>query len=517
MSTNKSIFKSASVIGSATLFSRILGFIRDIVIAKLFGTGVRAEAFVVAFRIPNMLRELIGEGATNAAFVPVFSEYLAKKDRKEFWQLADIMFKVLFVGLSLLTVLGMIFSPWIVRLIAPGFANDPYKLLLTIRLNRIMFGYLVLIGLTAYSMGILHSFKSFLIPAIGPSLLNIALIASAVVASTKLKEPVFGLAVGVLIGGFLQLAIQLPPLLKRGFRLRADMQFFHPGAKRIARLLAPRMLGSAVYQLNIFIDTVCASLVFIVGTGAVAAIYYANRIIQFPLAIFGIAISSAALPTMSDCVARHDFEQLKSTITFSLKSIFLVMVPAAVGLAVLSKPIIHVLFRRGQFDLYSAQITSFALLFYSLGLVFYGSVKIMLASFYSLQDTLTPVKIAGASLLVNAILNIILMFPLKVGGIALASSFSSMVNFFALFFILRKRIGPINEKELCVHLWRVVLAGIIMGLGISLARKYLFLKQPEFIRLSAEIAIGIFIFTASCFVLKIREIGRLFKWLLKIK
>ncbi|PIW68698.1 MAG: murein biosynthesis integral membrane protein MurJ, partial [Candidatus Omnitrophica bacterium CG12_big_fil_rev_8_21_14_0_65_42_8] len=288
----KHIIKSAGIIGFATVISRVLGFMRDIIIAKFFGTAKYAEAFVVAFRIPNMLRDLIGEGAANAAFVPVLSEYAVKK-KEEFWELANVILNLLLITLSAITIAGVLASPLIVRLIAPGFLDDPEKFAITVRLTRLMSPYILLIGLTAYMMGVLNSLKHFSMPAFGPCLLNIAIIICAIIWG----ESVMGLASGVLIGGVLQLAVQMPVLYKKGFKFSFTRKLNHPAANKIGILLLPRMLGSCVYQVNLFINTILASLSGIVGSGGVAALYYANRIFQFPLAIFGIAIAQAILPT----------------------------------------------------------------------------------------------------------------------------------------------------------------------------------------------------------------------------
>ncbi|MCM8762920.1 MAG: murein biosynthesis integral membrane protein MurJ [Candidatus Omnitrophica bacterium] len=320
MSTHKAIAKSTLIISFATVLSRISGFIRDMLIANFFGTGMAAEAFVVAFRIPNVLRELVGEGAANAAFVPVFSEYLYRKEKEEFWRAVGIMLLVVFLVLGIFCVGGILFSGAIVRLIAPGFRRYPQKLFLTVRLTRITFSYILLVGLTAYQMGVLHTFKSFLTPALGPCMLNIGMILSLLLAVNFMSEPIVGLAIGVLMGGIMQLAIQLPSMYRLGFRLSSvslKLNFRHPAVKKIGKLLTPRLLGSAVYQLNIFFDTMLASLSNIVGLGGVAVIYYANRLVQLPLAVFGFAISSAALPTMSQQVAGEDIAGLKKTLNFS--------------------------------------------------------------------------------------------------------------------------------------------------------------------------------------------------------
>jgi putative peptidoglycan lipid II flippase len=459
----------------------------------------------------------VGEGAVNSAVVPVFSEYLVKKDKEDFLILANIVFYLSLSFLSIIVTLGILLSPLIVRLIAPGFLENHSTFVLTVNLTRIMFPYLILIGLTAYGMCILFSYKSFFAPSFSPALLNISLIVSAFFASYIFKEPVYGLAIGVLVGGVLQLVFQVPYLYKNGFSFVKITTLIHPGAKTILRLLMPRVFGTAIYQLNIFVDTICASLSFIVGQGAIAAIYYANRIIQFPLAVFGLAIASAALPTMSRLVAEENIEDLKNTVSFSLRSIFLIMFPCTVIILVLSQPIIRVFFQRGQFSAYSTTITSSALLFYSLGLFAFAGVKILATCFYSLKDTRTPVKVAGFCLIINAALNVVLMFPMQVAGLALASSISALTNFSILSYILDKRIGRFTEKELLPYLLRVGLISCGMGLVMSLLWNRLFLDFNIIFRLTVTIIIGATIFILGCFVFKVDQIKTLFAWALKKK
>ena len=516
MSTNKSIAKSASIISLGTILSRILGFARDVTIACLFGTSYAAEAFFVAFRIPNLLRNLLGEGAINSAIVPVFSEYLVEKDKEEFFRLVNVTMYLFILALGLLTVCGIIFSPVIVKLIAPGFAKDALKLDLTIRLTRLMFPYLILIGLTAYSVGTLHTFKSFTSGAISPAVLNIVLIISTIIGSIKLQEPVLGLAIGVVIGGILQLIIQIPPLFKKGFRFKKVFNFSHPGLKEIGRLLLPRVFGSAVYQVNIFVDSICASFASIVGSGAIAAVYYSNRIIQFPLAIFGIALASAVLPSMSNSVIKGNSEELKSILSFSLRKIFLSMIPASFGLIVLSKPIIKILFQRGQFDSYSTAITSYTLLFYAVGLFALGAMKILISCFHSLKDTKTPVKVAGICLIINIVLNLILMFPLKVGGLALASSISAIANFVLLFYILRKRIGDFVGKGFVIYISQICLVSLVMSIAVFLIWNYSSVFN-EILKLAVTICCGFACFVLGCMLLKIKEADVLTQWILRRK
>ena len=503
MSTNKSIVKSAGIIGGATTLSRVLGFIRDIVIARFFGTSMYAQAFVVAFRIPNLLRDLIGEGATNAAIVPVFTEELTKNGKKEFLKLSQVIFNIMFFTLLALTAAGIFFSPLIVRIIAPGFLADPEKFKLTVTLTRFIFPFLIFAGLWAYAMGVLNSLGHFTAPALGPCVLNVMIIMCA----GWFGENIFGLAAGVLAGGALQLFIQFPALLKRGWRFTITREFKHPGAKRIGILLIPRALGACVYQINVFVSTILASLSGIVGEGAVAALYYANRIWQLPLAIFGIALAQAALPTMSRYVALNDMGKLKHTLLFSMRGLFFILVPASIGLIVLGEPITKALFERGAFTSYSTHITSSALFFYSIGLVACGGIKILVNVFYALKDTMTPVKVASMSLALNIILNLLLMGPLKVGGLALATSLAAIFNCFLLYRFLRKKIGPLGISRILDSLLRILLAGLLMGLVCHFA--------VYRINVIVAVIIGIGVYFLTCFALGAREMKELLSWILK--
>ncbi|VAW16555.1 Proposed peptidoglycan lipid II flippase MurJ, partial [hydrothermal vent metagenome] len=372
-----------------TMSSRVLGFFRDVILANMLGTGFKADAFFVAFKIPNLFRDFVGEGASNAAVVPVLVEYKENQSKEELFKLINIVFTWAMIILSALTLLGILMSSFIVRALAPGFIVDPQKLLFTVHLTKIMFPYLVLIGLTAYSMGILYTFRSFVIPAFSPCLLNISMIISAFIASRWMQEPVFGLAIGVLIGGVLQLIFQFHGLKKIGYQYQRPKSLNHSQARKIGRLVVPRMFGSGVYQLTVLMDTFCASLAFIVGAGGISAIYYANRIIQLPMGIFSVALASAVLPSLSGLANRKDTVAIKKMIVFSLENIFFVMCPITIMLFLLSEPIIRVLFERGSFGAYSTDITSFAVSFYALGLFSFGGIKILVSAFHAMQDTKT--------------------------------------------------------------------------------------------------------------------------------
>ncbi len=458
-SQNHAVARSAGVISLATLASRILGFIRDIVIARLFGIYVYAQAFVIAFRIPNLFRDLVGEGASNAAIVPVLSEYNLKRSKEEFWELANLLLNLLVVALSVITILGIIFSPLIVRLIAPGFIASPDKLQATINLNRIIFPYILLIGLAAYAMAVLNSLKNFTVSAFAPCLLNISIIICALL----LGEGTKGLATGVLLGGILQLAVQVPILYKKGLRPKIAFCFKHPGLIQIRKLMLPRLASSSIYQLNNFVDSIFGSLAAVVGDGGVAVLYFAYRLVQFPIGIFSNALAQAILPTFSTQVLEENHENLKITLSWGLRAVLFVMLPVTALFMVLAKPLVFTFFGGGRFDANSGFLTSNALFFYSIGLCAYGGTKILQCCFFALKDTVTPTKVAGLALVMNIILNAFLMFPLKIGGLALATSISGIVTFFLLFFILARRLGGFGERKILFSFLRIFAAATCMA------------------------------------------------------
>ncbi len=508
------LIKSTAILAAGTLTSRILGFVRDIVLANLFGTGFRAEVFFLAQRIPNLLRDMVGEGAANSAVVPILSEYQANKDSKAFWQLVNVIALWALIILSGLTLFGMIFAPMIVTIMAPGFLTDPLKFKLAVELTRIIFPYLIFIGLTAHSMAVLYTLRSFTSPAFSPCLFNVAVIVSALLSARFLSEPTYGLAVGVLIGGILQLAVQMGPMFKKGLRWE-KVSLSHPGAVQCGKLLGPRLIGSGVYQLSLVIDTLCASLSSIVGAGGIAAIYFSNRLIQLPMGVFGFSMATAALPTLSGMAARQEMEQFKRTVVFSLKNIFFVMLPMSAIFIIFSEPLVRILFQRGAFDAYSTQITSLSLTFFSLGLFSFGGSKILTTAFYALQDTRTPVKIAAGALLLNTILNFSLMWKMKIAGIALASSFASTSGFFMLIYILEKRIGDFSAELMRFFfaiLGASVAAGLVMKALSSLPEHW---GRLELIRLGLMVGIGCAVYLGVCLVLKIPQAEKVMKSLVR--
>ncbi len=516
-SENAKVAKAAGIVGAATMVSRVFGVVRDMVIAALFGASWMTDAFWVAFRIPNMLRRLLGEGSLTVSFVPVFTEYLQNKTREEALELASNAFTVLSIILAAVSVLGILLSPVIVGLIAPGFIADPDKFALTVFLNRLMFPYIFFIALVALCMGILNSFRHFTAPALSPVLLNIAMIASAFALRNFFAQPITALAVGVLAGGVLQLAMQWPALRKFGVQFKFRFNLRHPGLKQIGLLMLPAILGAGVGTINVFVGTILASLL---PGGSVTYLFYADRIMEFPLGIFAIAIGTAALPSFSKCVAAGEMDELKSSISFSLRLMLFLTIPAMAALMALNLPIISVLFQRGAFDVQAATLTGQALFCYALGLWAYAMLRVFVSAFYSLQDSKWPLKAAIITLMVNAAASLALMVPLKHNGIALAGSLSAIVNVLVLAWVLKGKIGNYLDRTFYASVLKIVLSAVIM-LGAIGGVQYLLPWNTEagfktrLIFLILAIAAGMITFFASAYLLKSPEMHALIRILKK--
>ena len=526
MKSHTEIAKATGNIAGMTIISRILGFIRDMLIASLFGTSMAADAFFVAFRIPNILRHLLAEGALSAGFVPVFTETYTREGKEQLWKLVKIVSALFFIVSLTLVILGIILAPWLVRIIAPGFIRFPDKLQLTISLTRLIFPYLLFLGLAAVGMGALNSLRHFTIPAFSPAVFNMSLIIFLIFICRQINVPIYGLALGVVFGGVGQLLIQFPPLIKRGWPFSFSFNFkeawqaikTHPKIRKIGILLAPAVFGLAIHQISLLIDTLLASFL---PAGSISYLYYGNRLMQLPLGVFGISVATAALPTLASQAAKNDLKNFKKTLNFSLSSILFITIPAIIGLIVLRFPIIRLLFARGTFGEASVQGTATTLLFYSLGLCSYAGMKVVVTSFYALQDTRTPVKIGALALLINIVLNLILMGPLKSGGIALATALSSTISFFLLVSILRKRIGPLDLKRLKESFGRILLSALIMG-GVCFLvarglRKADMGTLERIIQVGAAIISGLGVYILSSLVFRIREIDFLKRIVLKKK
>ena len=453
-----SVVKAAGLIGAATLSSRILGFVRDMVLARLFGATPAADAFFVAYRVPNLLRELFAEGSMSAAFIPVFTEYHTLKAKRDAWELASATFTTLLTIVTAVTLLGILAAPGIVWLLAPGFRESPDKLALTSLLTQVMFPYLIFISLAALAMGILNSLRAFAAPAFSPVFFNVFTIACMLFLAPWLPEPIIGVAIGIVVGGLAQFAMQLPGLKGRGMLFGWRFNPGHPGVKRIGRLMVPSLLGLSVTQINITVSTILASYF----PGGPTYLFYGMRLIQFPLGIFGVALATAILPTLSAQAARGALDELRTTIGFGLRMIFFIILPAMVGLILLRYPIVHLVFEHGTFTQADTLATATALLCYAVGLWAFAGVRIIVSAFYSLQDTRTPAVTAGIAVMANILLSLWLMTLLGAAGLALATALAAMLNGSILVGVLHRRLGRVD--------WGAILrsAGRVLGACIPM-------------------------------------------------
>jgi putative peptidoglycan lipid II flippase len=457
---SQSLLKSTARVGANTLLSRVLGFVRDIVIARAFGAGSGADAFFVAFRIPNLLRRLFAEGAFSTAFVPVLSEYKTQRSHDEVRDLAAHVAGALGGVLFLVTAAGVILAPLIVVVFAPGFLQAADKFDLTVDMVRITFPYILFISLPAFAGGIFNTYGRFGVPAFTPVLLNLSLIGAAVWLAPRMDRPVVALAWGVFVAGVVQLAFQIPFLKGLGFLVRPRLRRGHQGVARILRLIIPALLGVSVAQINMLVDTLIAS--FLV-TGSISWLYYSDRMVEFPLGVFGIALATVILPSLSRQHAAESPERFSHTLDWALRLVLVVATPAALGLAMLASPILTTLFQYGEFGRGDVRLAALSLVAYSSGLLAFIAVKILAPGFYARQDMRTPVRIAIVAMVSNIGLNLALVVPLKHAGLALATSIASYLNAALLYRGLRQRGILRPQAGWGVLFWKVGTASALMA------------------------------------------------------
>ena len=434
------LLKSTLVIGFMTTISRIFGLIRDIVIGSVFGPGLGVDVFIVSFRIPNFLRRLFAEGGFSQAFVPVLSEYKEKRNEEDVQKLIDQTSATLGLILFVISIIGVLASPILIMIFAPGFLGDTDKSSLAIDLLRITFPYIFFISLTAFAGSILNTYRNFAIPAFTPVLLNLSLIISAIWLAPFFETPIKALAWAVFIAGFIQLVFQAPFLLKIKKFPRPSLNSDRSGVKRILNLMLPILFAVSIVQINLLIDTLIAS--FLV-TGSISWLYFSDRLVEFPLGVFGIALATAVLPHLSEKHAQGSSEKFSNTLDWSMRCIFLITLPAAIGLAMLASPLLITLFRYKEFSEFDVTMTSYSLIAYAVGLPAFVLIKVLSAGFFSRQDTKTPVKIGVVAVVFNIIFNVIFVFlfsriNLAHVGLAFATSLSAYLQAFLLFRKLKK-------------------------------------------------------------------------------
>lgn len=509
---NKHIITHAGNVTFATLCSRIFGFIRDALVAFIFGASTFSDAFYAAYRIANLFRRLFGEGAFASSFIPVLAAYISKGKKQENDLVRTVMGNLLCVTVFL-TALGILIAPVLVWFLVTGFRNNPEQIALTVSLTRIMFPYFIFISLAACLMGVLQINKIFFIPAIAPVSLSLSIIAYVLVilpvfgADWSLHQTAVGLSVSVLIGGFGHLLFMIPVYMRKGYSILPKINFNHTGSRRVFTLMLPAMFGISIDQINMFISA--TFLASFLAKGSVTALYYSDRITQFPLALFGIAMSSVALPLMSRAHAAGKTGEIKEILNYSVRMVGYLVIPSMVGLIILGLPIIQLLFERGAFDSRATSLTYAALVPYSCAIIFFSLVRLFANAFYAMQDMKKPVIIASVSMIINIILAFILMRPFGIAGIGTASAVSSGINVVVLAVYLRKKIGLLGGKKICISYTLMAVAAGTMGAAVLAVSRLMHNTLPG-IRVLVSVGIGVAVYSAAAHLLHIEERKQIF-------
>jgi putative peptidoglycan lipid II flippase len=504
------------MVSGAMAMSRVTGLLREIVMARLFGAGFVYDAFLLGFRIPNLTRDLFAEGALSSAFVPIFTQTLEQKGRKEAALLSNLVGTALIIVVGLFCLIGVVFTPAWVNLLASGFHQVPGKFELAVKLTRIMFPFLLLVALAAQAMGVLNACNRFAVPALASTFFNIGSVTFGLILGYLLGphlgiDAITGMAIGVVLGGALQLLWQLPSLRAEGFRFRTAIDWGHPLLRKIFRLMGPAILGNAAVQINVLVITNFASR--IPGNGPVSWLGYSFRFMQLPLGLFGVAIASATLPSISRSAGIGDFDEFRRTLSKSLGMVFLLTLPSSVGLIVLGRTMIGAIYQGGKFSAFDTDQTALALSCYALGLAGYSALKVLNPAFYALHDARTPMIVSLLSIAVNY-LTVSLMFRhtgLGHAGLALSTAAVATFGGVALFVILRNRIHGIYGRNLIESIWKIAAASAVMGVAVFLSSHGIegWLgdgRLGRLVDLGCSIPLGLVVFYAACRVLRVSEL-----------
>jgi putative peptidoglycan lipid II flippase len=516
-----SVARNAGIISLAVMASRVLGLVRDQVFAIFFGAGLQYDAFLAAFRIPNLLRDLFAEGALSSAFVATFTQTLQSKGKEAAIRLSNRVATLIILCIAAISILAWIYTPAIVQVLAPGFFAVPGKAALTIELTRVMIPFLLLVALAAQAMGILNSLGVFGMPALASAFFNIGSILGGLFLGFLIGpalglSPIAGMAYGTLVGGFLQFAVQWPSLRSAGFSYRPMLDIADPGVRQILRLMGPAIIGTAAVQINVFVNTNFASAIIDPASGAVVNgpvswLNYAFRFMQFPIGVFGVAVATAVLPALSRSTSGADYGEFRRTLDHALTLVFLLCIPSAVGLAVLGRPIVSLIFEHGKFTGFDTVQTANALAAYSVGLAGYAAVKVLSPAFYALNDARTPMLISLGSIIVNYVLNSLLVGPFGHVGLAFSTSSVALVNFALLVVFMRRRLDGIGGRRLGLTALRICIAALPMAaaawisseIASALPLHHLALRLVQVI---ASIGTAVIVFYASCRLLGVEEL-----------
>ena len=513
--------KATSIVGLAVLCSRVLGLIREMVIAALFGASRNMDAFLTAFRAPNMLRDLFAEGALSTAFVTTFSRRIATEGDQSAWRLASKVATLTLVFMSALTLLGILFAPFIIGILAPGFA--PEKAALTILLTRVMFPFILLVSLAALVMGMLNAKHIFGVPALASSFFNIGSIVGGVALCYWLdpqanwRHPQFGerglvgLALGTLLGGLLQLLVQLPTASGAGFRFRFDFNWRDPGVRTILALMGPATIAASAVQVNVAVNSGFASTL---GNGPITWLNIAFRLMQLPLGVFGVAIATVTLPLVSRSAALGNTGEFRGALAHAMRLVMLLTIPSAIGLIILAEPIIALIYQHGRFTAAATVQTAAALRFYALGLAGYAGVKVLAPAFYALDKRHLPMVVSLLSIGVNFALNWLFTFHLGLGhrGLALSTSFVAMTNFLLLYGLMRRHTGRLETGAMLATLGKIAVAGAVLAAVCLLAERFFLSSATEasqgrlIVEVVLTIGVGMVAFFGTAFLLRVAEV-----------
>ncbi|NEY29741.1 murein biosynthesis integral membrane protein MurJ [Escherichia coli] len=454
------LLKSLAAVSSMTMFSRVLGFARDALVARIFGAGMATDAFFVAFKLPNLLRRIFAEGAFSQAFVPILAEYKSQQGEEATRTFVAYVSGMLTLVLAVVTVLGMLAAPWVIYVTAPGFVDSPDKFALTSSLLRITFPYILLISLASLAGAILNTWNRFSVPAFAPTFLNVSMIGFSLFAAPYFHPPVMALAWAVTVGGVLQLAYQLPHLKKIGMLVLPRLNLRDAGVWRVMKLMGPAIIGVSVSQISLIINTIFAS--FLVS-GSVSWMYYADRLMEFPSGVLGVALGTILLPSLAKSVSSGRHEEYSRLMDWGLRLCFVLALPSSIALGILSKPLIASLFQYGQFTAFDTEMTQRALIAYSVGLMGLILVKVLAPGFYSRQNIKTPVKIAIATLILTQLMNLAFIGPFKHAGLSLSIGLAACLNASLLYWQLRKQKMYIPQPGWALFLLKLVVAVVIMA------------------------------------------------------
>ena len=513
--TGANLARSAAVIGVATMTSRVLGLVRDQVLAYLFGASNAMDAFYVAFRIPNLMRDLFAEGTMSAAFVPTFTRQLTTEGRDAAWRLGTQLINSLIVITGVLVLAGILFAEPLTRLFARNFGEVPGKLELTVDLTRVMLPFLTLVAVAAACMGMLNSLRRFFTPALSPAMFNVSVILSAVVLVPLMPrvgfEPIMAIAFGVVLGGVGQIALQYWTLRREGFRYRITLDPADRGLREVLRLMGPGTIAGAALQLNLLVNTILATSQ---GTGAVSWLTWAFRLMYLPIGVLGVSIATAALPVMSRQAALGELHQMRRTISHGLRLMLMLMVPATVGLVVLAVPIVRLIFERGSFTSADTQATALALVCYAPGIIGYSAVRLMVPSFYALGTSLTPALVSVGTVGLNIVLNLVLVRVMGYPGLALGTAIAALSNAALLLALLRRRLDGLEGAKIADSFARIAIAALVMGAAVWLAHQWLTTRLPgagvwtQALIVGSDIGLGLVILGAAARLLGVTEFNQ---------